>query len=61
MRFSRESIIPVAAEYDRTMAYPWPILKEAHSLGLLNIHIPEAVSCSCFEGTWLNFDGVWRT
>lgn len=43
MRFSRESIVPVAAEYDRTMAYPWPLLKEAHSLGLLNTHIPEAV------------------
>nr|XP_018266659.1 acyl-CoA dehydrogenase [Kwoniella dejecticola CBS 10117]OBR88817.1 acyl-CoA dehydrogenase [Kwoniella dejecticola CBS 10117] len=24
------------------IAYPWPILKEAHSLGLLNTHIPEA-------------------
>lgn len=44
MRFSRENIIPVAAEYDKTMAYPWPLLKEAHSLGLLNTHIPEAVS-----------------
>ncbi|EIW67929.1 acyl-CoA dehydrogenase [Tremella mesenterica] len=42
MRFSRESIIPVAAEYDRSMKYPWPLLKEAHSLGLLNTHIPEA-------------------
>ncbi|WVQ80845.1 hypothetical protein IAT38_002952 [Cryptococcus sp. DSM 104549] len=41
-RFTRDTIIPVAAEYDRTMEYPWPILKEAHSLGLLNTHIPEA-------------------
>ncbi|WRT63863.1 uncharacterized protein IL334_000788 [Kwoniella shivajii] len=40
--FTRDKIIPVAAEYDRSMAYPWPILKEAHSLGLLNTHIPEA-------------------
>ncbi|ORY34223.1 acyl-CoA dehydrogenase/oxidase [Naematelia encephala] len=40
-KFSAESIIPVAAEYDRTMAYPWPVLKEAHQLGLMNTHIPE--------------------
>ncbi|RSH79997.1 uncharacterized protein EHS24_009668 [Apiotrichum porosum] len=40
--FSRDKIVPVAAEYDRTMAYPWPLIKEAHSLGLLNTHIPEA-------------------
>jgi acyl-CoA dehydrogenase len=52
-RFAREEIVPVAAEYDRTMvsdadatraeheAYPWPILKKAHEVGLLNTHIPE--------------------
>ncbi|WVQ62615.1 uncharacterized protein L199_000762 [Kwoniella botswanensis] len=40
--FTKDKIVPAAAEYDRSMAYPWPILKEAHSLGLLNTHIPEA-------------------
>lgn len=40
--FSREKIVPVAAEYDRTMEYPWPILKEAHELGLMNTHVPES-------------------
>ncbi|WOO84717.1 Medium-chain specific acyl-CoA dehydrogenase, mitochondrial [Vanrija pseudolonga] len=39
--FSREKVVPVAAEYDRTMEYPWPLIKEAHSLGLLNTHVPE--------------------
>ncbi|WVF66051.1 hypothetical protein IAT40_000789 [Kwoniella sp. CBS 6097] len=42
VKFTKETIIPAAAEYDRSMAYPWPILKEAHGLGLLNTHIPEA-------------------
>ncbi|OCF44130.1 acyl-CoA dehydrogenase [Kwoniella heveanensis CBS 569] len=42
VKFTKETIIPAAAEYDRTMAYPWPILKEAHELGLLNTHVPEA-------------------
>lgn len=40
MNFARDSILPVAAEYDRTMEYPWPVLREAHSLGLMNTHIP---------------------
>lgn len=39
-KFAREEIIPVAAELDRTGAYPWEIMKKAHALGLLNGHIP---------------------
>ncbi|QRV85664.1 acyl-CoA dehydrogenase [Ceratobasidium sp. AG-Ba] len=41
-KFSREHIVPVAAQYDRSMQYPWPVIKKAHSVGLLNTHIPEA-------------------
>ncbi|KAG8959593.1 hypothetical protein FRC00_001423, partial [Tulasnella sp. 408] len=41
-KFTREHIVPVAAEYDRTMEYPWPVIKAAHEVGLLNTHIPEA-------------------
>ncbi|XP_028408338.1 medium-chain specific acyl-CoA dehydrogenase, mitochondrial-like [Dendronephthya gigantea] len=40
-KFSREEILPVAAEHDRTGEYPWDIIKNAHALGLLNTHIPE--------------------
>ncbi|MBW0527540.1 hypothetical protein O181_067255 [Austropuccinia psidii MF-1] len=40
-RFTTDHIIPQAAEYDRTMEYPWPILKEAWKTGLLNTHIPQ--------------------
>ncbi|CAH1954918.1 unnamed protein product [Acanthoscelides obtectus] len=40
-KFTREEIIPVAAEYDRTGKYPWDILKKAHAIGLMNGHIPE--------------------
>ncbi|CAH1119573.1 unnamed protein product [Phaedon cochleariae] len=40
-KFTREEIIPVAAEYDRTGKYPWDILKKAHAVGLMNGHIPE--------------------
>ncbi|XP_069701109.1 medium-chain specific acyl-CoA dehydrogenase, mitochondrial-like [Periplaneta americana] len=40
-KFAREEIMPKAAEYDRTMEYPWDIVKKAWELGLINIHIPQ--------------------
>jgi len=39
--FARDEIIPVAAEYDRTMKFPQPVFEKAHALGLVNAHIPE--------------------
>ncbi|XP_012285184.1 probable medium-chain specific acyl-CoA dehydrogenase, mitochondrial [Orussus abietinus] len=52
-KFSREEIIPVAAELDRTGKYPWDIIKKAWSLGLLNGHIPQfcgGLECGIFDG-----------
>ncbi|XP_054010207.1 medium-chain specific acyl-CoA dehydrogenase, mitochondrial-like [Hylaeus anthracinus] len=52
-KFTREEIIPVAAEYDRTGKYPWDIVKNAWSLGLLNKHIPQycgGMECGTFDG-----------
>lgn len=40
--FTANEITPVAAEHDRTMAYPWDVIKKAHAAGLVNLHIPEA-------------------
>ncbi|XP_076649087.1 medium-chain acyl-CoA dehydrogenase [Halictus rubicundus] len=40
-KFTKEEIIPVAAEYDRSGKYPWEIVKKAWSLGLLNREIPQ--------------------
>jgi acyl-CoA dehydrogenase len=39
-KFTRDEIIPKAAEYDRTMEYPWDVLKKAWAVGLMNTHIP---------------------
>jgi len=39
-KFTEEEIIPVAAEHDKTGKFPWEIVKKAHSLGLMNGHIP---------------------
>lgn len=38
--FVSNEIIPVAAEYDRTMEYPWEVIKKAHKEGLVNVHVP---------------------
>ncbi|XP_055914955.1 medium-chain specific acyl-CoA dehydrogenase, mitochondrial isoform X2 [Eupeodes corollae] len=39
-KFTKEEIIPVAAQYDKSGDYPWDIVKKAWSIGLLNNHIP---------------------
>ncbi|CAK9797479.1 Probable medium-chain specific acyl-CoA dehydrogenase, mitochondrial [Anthophora quadrimaculata] len=52
-KFTKEEIIPVAAEYDRSGKYPWDVIKKAWSVGLLNKSIPQ--HCGGMEiGT---FDG----
>ena len=52
-KFAAEEIIPVAAEYDRTMEFPRPIFDKAWELGLVNTHIPEeygGLGLGCTEG-----------
>ncbi|GAA5858307.1 hypothetical protein JCM8547_004642 [Rhodosporidiobolus lusitaniae] len=39
--FTEKEIVPVAAEYDRSMKYPWDVIKKAHAEGLVNVHVPE--------------------
>ena len=46
-------MIPVAAEYDRTMEFPRPVFDKAWELGLVNTHIPEeygGLGLGCLEG-----------
>ncbi|KAI6191784.1 hypothetical protein M3Y97_00265500 [Aphelenchoides bicaudatus] len=40
MKFAKEEIIPVAAEYDKTMEFPWPVIKKAHENGFMNVDVP---------------------
>ena len=42
-RFTREEIIPRAPHHDRTGEFPWDIVKKAHSLGLMNLHVPKGI------------------
>lgn len=52
-KFTKEEIIPVAAQYDKTGEYPWPIVKKAWEVGLMNGHVPEhcgGLNMGVFEG-----------
>jgi acyl-CoA dehydrogenase len=52
-KFAHEEVMPVAAEYDRTMEFPRPIFDKAWELGLVNTHIPEdygGLGLGCLEG-----------
>ncbi|XP_048777329.1 medium-chain specific acyl-CoA dehydrogenase, mitochondrial-like [Ostrea edulis] len=40
-KFCREEIVPSAPHYDKTGEYPWDVIKKAHDLGLINMHIPK--------------------
>lgn len=39
--FAVKEIVPVAAEYDQTAKFPWPIVEKAYEVGLMNLNIPE--------------------
>lgn len=52
-KFTKEEIIPKAAEYDASGAFPWPIFKKAWNIGLLNGFVPEEFGgpgLGCTEG-----------
>lgn len=40
-KFTREEIIPVAADFDKSGKFPWDIVKKAWDIGILNPHIPQ--------------------
>lgn len=39
-KFTREEIVPKAAHYDKTMEYPWEIIRKAREVGIANTAIP---------------------
>lgn len=60
--FAANEIVPVADEYDRTAEFPWPIVRQAQKLGLVNVNVPEAyggggvgVLSECIIGEELNW------
>ncbi len=39
--FANNEMVPVAAEYDKSHQFPWPVVKKAQSLGLTTLNIPQ--------------------
>ena len=39
--FARNEIRPVSAHHDKTAEFPYEVLRKAHEVGLLNIHVEE--------------------
>ena len=46
-KFTRDEIIPHAAHHDRTGEFPWDIVKKAHAVGLMNLHVPREYGGEC--------------
>lgn len=40
-QFGEKEMAPHVEHFDRTMEYPWPVIKKAHEVGLMNTHIPQ--------------------
>jgi acyl-CoA dehydrogenase len=60
--FSANEIRPVAAHYDETMEYPWPVLRKAHELGLMNTHVPAelgGMGLGSFDGCLIAEQLAW--
>lgn len=38
-KFTRDEIIPVAGDYDKSMKFPWDVIKKAHNCGFINANI----------------------
>ena len=62
-RFTRERIIPVAAECDREAKFPMAVFQEGHRLGLVNPTVPETYGGPGLSGRRLGGSSPrsWRT
>src|SRR5262245_55632650 len=61
-QFAANEIRTVAEHHDRTMEYPWEVLRKAHALGLMNSHIPErwgGIGLGCLDAAILSEEIAW--
>ncbi|MBN1485642.1 MAG: acyl-CoA dehydrogenase family protein [Chloroflexia bacterium] len=50
--FARQEMVPLAADYDESGEFPWPVVRRAHQAGLLHLQVPEeygGAGLSCLE------------
>ena len=60
--FAANEIRPVAAEHDEKQLHADEIVRKAHALGLLNLHLPESIGgpeLSCFDGMLVGEELNW--
>ncbi len=60
--FAEKEIRPKAAEYDESQTHPADVIAKAHELGLMNLHIPEALGgpeLSAFDGMLVGEELNW--
>jgi acyl-CoA dehydrogenase len=60
--FAEREMRPVAAEHDRDSSWPDAVLRKAWEVGLMNIHVPEALGgaeLSVFDGVVLQEELAW--
>ena len=60
--FAAREIRPKAADYDERSHHPADLIAKAHSLGLMNLHVPEAhggLGLPCFDGMLVGEELNW--
>jgi len=60
--FAANEILPVAAQYDRSHEFPWPVVKKAQGLGLTTMNVPEkygGMGLSLLEEMIVNEELAW--
>jgi acyl-CoA dehydrogenase len=61
-QFAANEIRPVAEHFDKSMEFPWDVLRKAHEVGLMNTHVPEkwgGLGIGCLEGAILSEELAW--
>ncbi len=60
--FAEKEIRPVAAHHDQTGEFPWPVIRAAHAVGIMNTHIPEkwgGLGLGCLEASMIAEELAW--
>jgi len=60
--FAAREMRPAAAHHDQTMEYPWEIIRKAHGVGLMNLHVPEAyggMNLGCLDECIVSEELAW--
>lgn len=60
--FAEKEIRPKAAEYDEHQTHPADLIEKAHEVGLMNVHVPEALGgpgLPAFEGMLVGEELSW--